>query len=492
MRLGSRALQPQALIIVGLLLFVSAIFLTVSPRNPPGFNHDEMAITYNAATLAAHGRDEYGARFPLFIRSFGDYKSPVYVYALAGIFTVTGPSTAVARTFSAVLGLAAILAIFALALLMTKRPLLSLAVTLGAGLSPWLFEISRLVFEVALEPLLITGLLIAVYRVSAAEKWRLTDAAAIGVLLAAIAYAYQAGKLLAVLYAVAIAVFYGRRQPKGVAVALGLFGLLLAPLLPYNARHPGAISARFTPRTYIHHGMSWWTIAWDFVKHYFLNMNLWEWATRGDPNARHHVPGTGSIFFVTTAIALVGLVVVLRHHRSSPWWRFVVFCALMSAVPSSLISGLNHSLGLIALPVFLAVFTIPGLEWIASMRNVTLRLAVVAVLVLGFSAEAVRWQVVFHRDGPKRADVFEAGFEPAFAGAVRHGGTIYARRSDHGAYIGSLLFGLLDGRPRSSIVILEDGQNTPRGAIVMGRPGECVGCTVLGSSGEFQSYIRPR
>lgn len=490
MRLGSRALQPQALIVIGLLLLISAIFLTVSPRNPPGFNHDEMAITYNAATLAAHGRDEYGARFPLFIRSFGDYKSPVYVYALAGIFTVTGPSTAVARTFSAVLGLAAILALFVLALLVTRRPLLSLAVTLGAGLSPWLFEISRLVFEVALEPLLIAGLLIALYRVSA-ERWRVADAVAIGLLLAAIAYAYQAGKLLAVLYAIGIAAFYGRRQPKRVALALGLFGLALGPLLPYNARHPGALSARFSPLTYIHHGMSWWTIAWEFVKHYFLNMNLWEWVTRGDPNARHHVPGTGSLFFVTTAIALVGVVVVVQRHRSSPWWRFVILGALTSAVPSSLTTGLNHSLGLIALPIFLAVLTIPGLEWITSMRNVTLRVAVVSVLALGFSAEAVRWQVIYHRDGPKRADVFEAGFEDAFAGAVRHGGTIYARRSDHGAYIGSLLFGLLDGRPRSSIVILEDGQNIPRGAVVMGRPGECVGCTVLGSSGKFQSYMRP-
>jgi len=490
MRLGSRTLQPQALIVVGLLLFVSAVYLSVSSRNPPGFNHDEMAITYNAATLAAHGRDEYGARFPLFVKSFGDYKSPVYVYALAAVFTVTGPSTAVARTFSAVLGLAAILVLFGLALRVTGRPLISLAVTLGAALAPWLFEISRLVFEVALEPLLIMLLILALHRVSV-TTWRKADAVAIGALLAAISYAYQAGKLLAVLYAIAIAALYGRRRPKRVALALGVFGLALVPLLPYNARHPGALSARLTGLTYVHHGMSWWTIAWDFVKHYALNMNLWEWATRGDPNARHHVPGTGSVFFVTTALALVGLVVIARQHRSSPWWRFIVLGALTSGVPSSLTSGLNHSLGLIALPVFMAVLTIPAIEWVVSLRPVALRSALVAILVLGFSAEAVRWQVVFHRDGPKRADQFEAGFKGAFDGALRHGGPIYARRSDHGAYIGSLLYGLLAGRPRSSIVILDDGQSTPPGATVMGRPGECVGCVVLGSSGEFQSYIRP-
>jgi len=490
MRLGSRALQPHLLIVLGLLLLVSALFLTVSPRNPPGFNHDESAIAYNAAALAADGRDEYGARFPLFIKSFGDYKSPVYVYALAAVFKVTGPSTAVARTFSAVLGLAAILTLFGLALLVTKRTVLSLAVTLGAGLSPWLFEVSRLVFEVALEPLLIAGLLVALYRVSA-DRWRVADAVAIGVLLAAISYTYQAGKLLAVLYAIGIAAFYGRRQPKGVALALGLFGVTLAPLLAYNARHPGALSARFAPLTYIHHGMSWWTIASEFVKHYLSNMNLWEWAAHGDPNARHHVPGTGSIFFVTTVIALVGVVVVALRHRSNAWWRFVIFGALISAVPSSLTAGLTHSLGMIALPVFLAVLTIPALEWIASMQNVAVRSVVVAVLVLGFSAEAVRWQTVYHRDGPDRADQFEAGFKGAFDGALRHGGTIYARRSDHGSYIGSLLFGLLAGRPRYSIVVLEDGQQPPPNATVVGRPEDCPECTVLTASGEFESYLTP-
>jgi hypothetical protein len=406
------------------------------------------------------------------------------------VFTVTGPSTTVARAFSAVLGLAAILTLFGLALLMTKRPLLSLAVALGAGLSPWLFEVSRLVFEVALEPLLIAALLVALYRVSA-EKWRTVDAIAIGVLLAAISYTYQSGRLLAVLYALGIAAFYGRRRPKQVALALGVFALALAPLLPYSDKHPGALFARLTPLTYIHSGMSWWTIATEFAKHYLSNMNLWEWAVHGDPNARHHVPGTGSIFFVTTAIALAGVVVVLQRHRSSPWWRFVLFGALTSAVPASLTVDSTHSLRMIALPVFLAVLMVPGLELIASMQNVAARSVVVAVLVLGFSAEAVRWQTVWHRDGPDRADQFEAGFKGAFDSALRHGGTIYARRSDHGSYVGSLLFGLLAGRPRSSIVILEDGQKPPPGATVIGRPEDCPGCTVLAVSGEFESYLTP-
>jgi predicted membrane-bound mannosyltransferase len=157
-------LRPDNLVVIGGLALVAAVFLSVSAKNPPGFYRDESAIAYNAYTLSTSAKDEYGATTPLFIKSYGDYKSPLYVYLLAAVFRVTGPSTAVARTFSAVIGLAAIFVIFALALAITRKQMLALAAAMLAGLSPWLFEISRLVFEVALEPLLIALLLFTVHR----------------------------------------------------------------------------------------------------------------------------------------------------------------------------------------------------------------------------------------------------------------------------------------------------------------------------------------
>jgi hypothetical protein len=490
MRMRERVMQPDILLCAGGLLLIAALFLSVSARNPPGFYRDESSIAYNAATLAAHGRDEYNAHFPLFIRSFGDYKSPVYVYLLAAVFRITGPSTQVARSFSAVVGLGAIAVLFALALAVTKRRLLSLAVALAAGLSPWIFEVTRLVFEVALEPLLIALLLIVLYR-APEVRWRTREAVSVGVLLAAIAYTYQAGKVLAVLYAIGIAAIYGKRQPRAVALALGIVAVALGLLVPYQARHPGALSARVDAVGYIHAGATWWKVPAIFVKRYLIDVNLWTWAAHGDPNARHHVPGAGSIFFTATVVALVGLVIVARRRRSSPWWRFVIFGAFTSAVPTALTVDPTHSLRTIALPVFLAALTIPGLEWIFDLRNVLARALVVAVLGVGFTVEAIHWQVIYRRDGPNRAEALEVGFPDAFGGALRHGGTIFAQRSDHTAYIDSLLYGLLAGRARSSIVILDPGQRPPPGSVVMGRTGECPNCTRLAQAGGFESYVAP-
>lgn len=48
---------------------------------PAGFFADEASIGYNAYTMLTKGTDEYGSNYPLFFRAFGEYKSPVQIYA---------------------------------------------------------------------------------------------------------------------------------------------------------------------------------------------------------------------------------------------------------------------------------------------------------------------------------------------------------------------------------------------------------------------------
>src|SRR5438477_194401 len=83
------------------------------------------------------------------------------------------------------------------------------SVAVLGGLSPWLFEISRLVFEVALEPLLLSLFLFVVFRASS-RTWRTRHSVAIGLLLGAIAYTYQAGRVLAPAFALGLALCFHR------------------------------------------------------------------------------------------------------------------------------------------------------------------------------------------------------------------------------------------------------------------------------------------
>src|SRR5689334_2018177 len=85
--------------VVGLVLYTRN--LTTNPR---GFFIDESSIAYNAYTIAQTGHDEFGISWPLYFRAFGEYKNPVHVYLLAGIYRVTGPSILSARLLSALAG----------------------------------------------------------------------------------------------------------------------------------------------------------------------------------------------------------------------------------------------------------------------------------------------------------------------------------------------------------------------------------------------------
>src|ERR1051325_9593461 len=101
-------------------------FLRIT-TNPPGFYIDESSIAYNAHTIARTGSDENGARWPLYFRAFGDYKNPVYIYLLAGLFRLTGPSILVARLLSASLVVLAAAALGVLGLRLTRSRSIALA-----------------------------------------------------------------------------------------------------------------------------------------------------------------------------------------------------------------------------------------------------------------------------------------------------------------------------------------------------------------------------
>ena len=149
---------------------VAGFQLWISADNPPGFFRDEAALAYNAHTIADEGRDEYGARFPLYFSSFLDYKSPLYVYGLAGVFRVTGADREIARGFSAGCMLTAILLLGWLGYRRTGRASVGVATIVLAGTSPWLFELGRVAFEVAMEPLFLCLSLLGVERASRLDR----------------------------------------------------------------------------------------------------------------------------------------------------------------------------------------------------------------------------------------------------------------------------------------------------------------------------------
>ena len=358
------SLTRLELLLVAISLLVVIVYFGSVSHAAPGFFVDEASIAYNAHTIAQNGVDEHGQTFPLYFRAFGEYKNPVYIYTLAAVYKFTGPSVFAARMLSAVLGLIAAILLGLLAARLALRRWAGLIVFSAALLTPWLFEISRLVFEVSIFPALLSGFLLLLYEASRREQWSWRLAAGLGVLLGLMVYSYSIGRLLAPLFAIGLAFFLTRRRWRGVVLAWVVFAVMLLPLAVFTVRHPGALSERYKFVTYVKPGDTHTQIALRFVQNYVGNFSPRSWLINGDPEPRHHLPGMGSLLVGMVILAALGFVLVLLRHRREAWWRFILYGLAVSPIPASLTLDHFHTLRLVTLPVFLLVLTAPAIEFL--------------------------------------------------------------------------------------------------------------------------------
>jgi hypothetical protein len=478
------ATRTAALVGLALVLAVAAFQLWISPNNPPGFFRDEAALAYNAHTIAEEGRDEYGARFPLYFPSFLDYKSPLYVYGLAGVFLVTGADREVARGFSATCMLAAILLLGWLGFRATRRASVGVATVVLAGTSPWLFELGRVAFEVAMEPLFLCLALLAVERACRLDRWTPSTALPVSAALGGITYVYAGGRLLAPLLAASLVVV-GRW--RWLLVAWLGFAATQVPLLVYTREHPGALTRRFDATSFVTDEMPPWEIAWRASVNYLQDLQVWHYVVSGDVKPYAHTPGSGALLAASLALSVAGLVLVLRRRRSDPFWRYVLAALAVSPVPAALTIDRFHAVRLAPFAAMLVVVAIPALEALrdAAVRGRGGRVLATALVTLA----ATQFAFFVHKyatEGPLRTGRFEAAIPALLDRAWVDGGTVYVDYDDLEPLGLARWHALAKGVDQSRVVRLADGGIPPTGAIAFGRTQECdYVCTRLEESGDY-------
>jgi hypothetical protein len=475
--------RPALLSGIAVVLAVCAFQLWISPGNPPGFFRDEAALAYNAYTIEQSGRDEYGARFPLYFSSFLDYKSPIFVYALASVFRVTGPDREVARGLAAASILVAVLLLGWLGYRVSGRPAVGVAVAAVAGFCPWLFELGRVAFEVSIEPMLLAMVLLGVERAARLDDWQTRSALPVALALGAITYAYAAGRFLAPLLAASLLVLANRERRRWVATAIVGFAITQVPLLLYAHAHPGALSRRFDATTFIHEGVSWFEIVWRTAFNYLQDLQLWHYVVSGDSKPYAHTPGASALLAASVALSVAGVVLVVRRHRSDPFWRYALAALAVSPLPAAITIDRFHAVRLAPLAVMLVVFAIPAIDVL--MRRPSGRVVGAAVAVAG----VIQLLVFVHdysTDGPLRTGRFEAEIPGLLAQGWKNGGTVYVDYDDLEPLTLARWYALDRGISQQRVVRLPDGGIPPTGAIAFGRTQKCdYKCTRIGRYGDY-------
>lgn len=139
------------------ILFVCTLLIGVFLRFyalgdiPASLDWDEVSQGYNSYFLLNTGKDEYGRFMPLTIRSFNDYKPPVYAYIDILPIKLFGLTPFAVRFPSALLGSLSILLVYIFTYELFKkhqfvRPIALLSMFFFA-ISPWSIQFSRTAFE---------------------------------------------------------------------------------------------------------------------------------------------------------------------------------------------------------------------------------------------------------------------------------------------------------------------------------------------------------
>jgi hypothetical protein len=465
------------------ILLVVSFQLWVSPHNPPGFLDDEASFALNGSTIAHGLRDQSGALLPVFFPSFGDYKSAAFSYALAPAFAVFGPSDGVARAVAAGFGLATV---FLVGLIGYRRAGLwiGLAAAVGAGLTPWLFQLGRVAFDTSVFPFAVALVLLATEVWARGGRHLFLRSVALGGSLALLTYVYSAGRLFGPLLAAALVLFVPRVPWRALVAPWLAYGAFLTPLALYRVRHPFGLTARYHETAFPMEGMSVPGIAGHAFINYLHDLNPWHWVVSGDRKPYVDVWGAPQLLAVVALLAAAGVIEICRR-RGDRFWLYAIAAYLLSAVPASLTIDRHHALRLAAMPLCVAVLAIPGLEAVARLRR---PLMLVAAAVLAAGALAEWWSFVdqYSKSGPNRAGVFEAGVPALVQRGLAGSRTIYIDYDDSYALTMAQWYAVSHGLPASRVVRLPDGGIPPPGSAVFGRLQSCdYACVRLAAADTF-------
>lgn len=287
------------------------------------------------------------------------------------------------------------------------------------AVSSWHVMLSRLGLRIVLTPLVTALAIGAAARV--ARSRRLLPAMALGAVLGAGVYTYQAARLLPV---AVLAPLVQARRWRAVTLAVGVAMLVATPMLRYSQAHPEAFWHRVESRVsgdgavartaggggegegrwqaWRERAADVWARRDVFIDNYGRALAMYH--QRGDRAWINNAGSRPALDPVTGVLALIGLgawAAALRQRRDAAWWLPPVSVAVM-LLPSALVlaypdenPSFTRASGTLPGVYFLAALPLGWILWRVSAegqpRNTWPGAVAASVVLLGVAGVAYPW-----------------------------------------------------------------------------------------------------
>jgi 4-amino-4-deoxy-L-arabinose transferase-like glycosyltransferase len=363
------------------IIFLLILFLGVFVRFyklgdvPNSLDWDEVSQGYNAYSILTTGREEFGTVFPSTIRSFNDYKPPIYVYLTALSVGAFGLSPFSARFPSALFGSLSIIFVYLLVYeILSKEKfakIVSLLSMLFFAISPLSIQFSRTGFDANVGVfLVILGTWFFVRGFNFKSAWQIF----LGTLVLGLSiYTAHSEKVFTPLFFLCL-IFYGRRylfNKKTILVGILAFFTVLNVFWFFDtqtrARSSGVLftsspqvlktsaneiafdKLRNDPLDALIHNRRFVYVG-EYLRNYLSHFDPNSLFVNGD-NARHHAPGMGILYLTSLPFILIGIFFVIRR-KIYPAFIFIAWILIAPVASGFAIDAPNFQRSLIFLPTF--------------------------------------------------------------------------------------------------------------------------------------------
>lgn len=384
-------------LLLSVIVFIAA-FLRVYhvDTNPPGLYIDEAAIGVNAYEILTTGKDEYGKEYPLFFKSFGEYKMPLYIYAVSASMAVFGKNEFAVR-FPAILSgvLSVVVLYFLLKELfildkkkysLTYKKWIPYLASFLLAVSPWSIHFSRGGFEVTLTAFLfLLGCLLMTLFWKTQKIVFLYSSFFLYVLTM---YSYHVFRIVAPITILFLSIVIYKKflkQRKSLLLSIAMVFFISLPLLLFSFSAHG--SERFIQTSsfaeYKADSLVDKIVTYPmvFVKNYLSFFSLDFLFAYGDRNGRHQVPGFGLFYLWQLPFLIIGAFFLLKKKKSF-LKNVVLFLILISLLAAAVARPSPHSLRDLLMVFPLTILISFGVVWFFVTLKRFKRLVFFAIVII--------------------------------------------------------------------------------------------------------------
>ena len=395
-------------ILLALLFFLAAFlrFYRLS-EIPNGLYQDETAIGYNAYSIIQTGRDEYGKFMPLYFKSFGDWKLPVYIYLDTIPIKFFGLNEFAVRFPSALFGVLTVMTLYFFVKKLTEDKFLAFASSFFLAINPWHLHYSRATFEVSIALFLFLFGSLFLINSFGSRKFGSFFLGTLCFILAL--YSYNLTRLLSPILFILILIFFGdkiktiKKEERILTIIVSL--VLMLPFLltffqtaGFNSSKGTLIFSSAQVIAPLVEFKSYLIYLFPLLSKIFFNMPIlqaWHYLQnaagylsvdfffiQGSSHGNHGIGNVGQFYLFELPFILTAIFSILKNKIK--WGFFLLLFSLMVILVASFTREVPHATRSFFLTAPFEIFSAFGLiiilNQIKNIKNVNIKIIILGLL----------------------------------------------------------------------------------------------------------------